>query len=296
VDIQARRVERILPGGSDPENFAVSADGARLFVSNEDANAASIVDVATGRIVATVPVGREPEGVGVRPGTSEVWVTGETDHDVTILDGSDGRHGPVLGRVVVDRRPRNVAFSPDGATIASGSCDWSFHRGHDWPRPEWRGAEKCEWLKKTCGLDEVIDYKAENVERRLSKLCPRGIDVFFDNVGGAILEAGIEHIAERGRIVLCGGISSYNDAERQPGPRNLMNLVVRRVRMEGFIMMDFMSRIGEAIAALSQWVFAGRIQYRNDIQEGFENIPKTFLRLFSGENQGKQMLRLAAPE
>lgn len=158
------------------------------------------------------------------------------------------------------------------------------------------GAEKCAWLRDECGLDATIDYKNENVEQRLGELCPRGIDVFFDNVGGAILEAAIEHIAERGRIVLCGGISGYNDAESQPGPRNLMNLVTRRVRMEGFIMIDYMDRLGEAAADLSSWVFGGKIKYREDIREGFENIPQTLLRLFSGSNQGKQLLKLADPE
>lgn len=157
------------------------------------------------------------------------------------------------------------------------------------------GADKCRWLKEECGLDAVIDYKSEDVAHRLAELCPRSIDVFFDNVGGAILEAAIEQIAEHGRIVLCGAISTYNDAEPQPGPRNMMNLILRRVRMEGFISVDFLDRMGEAQAALMEWVFGGQIKYREDIQQGFENIPKTFLRLFSGDNQGKQLLRIADP-
>lgn len=157
------------------------------------------------------------------------------------------------------------------------------------------GAGKCNWLKGECGLDAVIDYKSEDVAQRLAELCPRSIDVFFDNVGGATLEAAIEQIAEHGRIVLCGAISTYNDAEPQPGPRNLMNLILRRVRMEGFIAVDFLERMSEAQAALMEWVFGGQIKYREDIQEGFENIPRTFLRLFSGENQGKQLLRIADP-
>jgi len=157
------------------------------------------------------------------------------------------------------------------------------------------GADKCAWLKNQCGLDEVIDYKAENVVERLAALCPRGIDVFFDNVGGEILEAGIEHIAEHGRIVLCGAISGYNAEQALPGPRNLMNLVIRRVRMEGFVLVDYLDRLAEGAKALSEWVFSGKIQYREDIQEGFDNIPKTFLRLFSGANQGKQMLKLGDP-
>jgi len=158
------------------------------------------------------------------------------------------------------------------------------------------GEEKCNWLTTSCGADAAIDYKHEDVDRRLGELCPDGIDVFFDNVGGDILEAAIEHIAEFGRIVLCGQIATYNDAEPRPGPRNLMNLVIRRVRMQGFIMLDYMDRIDEAIDALSGWFMEGRLTYREDIQQGFDNIPDTFLRLFRGANRGKQLLKLADPE
>jgi NADPH-dependent curcumin reductase CurA len=157
------------------------------------------------------------------------------------------------------------------------------------------GEEKCRWLQSECGIADVIDYKSENIERRLGELCPTGIDVFFDNVGGATLEAVIEHIADHGRIVLCGAISTYNDTEPQPGPRNLMNLITRRVRMEGFVSIDFLDRMGEAQAALMEWVFGGKIKHREDMQHGFDNIPKTFLRLFSGENRGKQLLKIADP-
>lgn len=155
------------------------------------------------------------------------------------------------------------------------------------------GAEKCTWLRDSCRLDAVIDYRSENVPEALGRHCPRGIDVFFDNVGGNILEAGIEHIAERGRIVLCGQIAGYNADTPQPGPRNMMHLVTRRVRMEGFIMLDYVDRIPEAVAALTDWVMAGELQWREDVQQGFENIPATFLRLFDGRNQGKQLLQLA---
>lgn len=158
------------------------------------------------------------------------------------------------------------------------------------------GDEKCRWLTDSCGADATIDYKHEDVERRLAELCPDGIDIFYDNVGGDILEAGIEHIANYGRIVLCGQIATYNDAEPRPGPRNLMNLVIRRVRMQGFIMIDYMDRTDEAIEALTGWFMEGRLHYREDIQEGFENVPDTFLRLFSGANRGKQLLKVADPE
>lgn len=158
------------------------------------------------------------------------------------------------------------------------------------------GSEKCRWLREDCKLDAVIDYKNEDLSARLGRLCPQGISVFFDNVGGKTLETAIDHIAERGRIVLCGQISSYNDATPQPGPANLMNLITRRVRMQGFIMLDYIDRLEQATSDLANWVSAGEIVWREDIQEGFEQIPATLLRLFKGENQGKQLLKLADPE
>ena len=152
------------------------------------------------------------------------------------------------------------------------------------------GKEKCDWLRDVVKLDGVIDYRSENVEQRLGALCPNGIHVYFDNVGGEMLQAALTHIADFGRIPMCGAISTYNDASPSPGPNNLMNAVTRRVRMQGFITSDFTARRPEAEAALQQWFDAGLIHVRSDIQHGFENIPKTFLRLFRGENQGKQML------
>jgi len=157
------------------------------------------------------------------------------------------------------------------------------------------GREKCDWLLSECGVDDVVDYKNNAVSARLGELCPDGINVFYDNVGGDILEAAIDHIAERGRIVLCGQISSYNDVDPKPGPRNLKNIITRRVRMEGFIMIDYIDRIEEAMNDLVAWVMDGKIKYREDIQEGFENIPRTFLRLFEGKNQGKQLLKISDP-
>jgi NADPH-dependent curcumin reductase CurA len=157
------------------------------------------------------------------------------------------------------------------------------------------GAEKCAWVAGELGFDACIDYKGEDVGARLSALCPKGVDVYFDNVGGPILDAVLARIASRARVVLCGGISGYNEKEPPPGPRNLMNLVIQRGRMEGFIVIDYAARFGEAIAQLGEWIRAGRIQQREDIQHGLENAPKTFLRLFQGRNVGKQLLKLADP-
>ena len=158
------------------------------------------------------------------------------------------------------------------------------------------GSEKCQWLREACKADAVIDYKTEDITQRIGDLCPDGVNVFFDNVGGDTLEAAIDHMADFGRIVLCGAISGYNDEVPGPGPRNLMNLVTRRIRMQGFIVLDYLNRADEAIGALSQWVQAGELAWREDVQEGFENIPATLQRLFDGRNQGKQLLKLAEPE
>ena len=157
------------------------------------------------------------------------------------------------------------------------------------------GSEKCEWLRTACKIDEVIDYKTQSLESRIGELCPEGVNVFFDNVGGTTLEAGIAHMADYGRIVLCGAISSYNDETPSPGPHNMMLLVSRRLRMQGFIVLDYLDRAAEAIDALTGWVMAGEIAWREDIQEGFDNIPATLQRLFDGSNQGKQLLKLADP-
>lgn len=157
------------------------------------------------------------------------------------------------------------------------------------------GSDKCQWLRDACGVDEVIDYKSEDVAKRLAELCPMSIDVFFDNVGGATLEAAIAQMADFGRIVLCGAISRYNDAEPQPGPSNMMILVARRIRMQGFIVLDYLDRMDEFMNEFGTWVMEGKIAYREDIQEGFDNIPATLQRLFAGENQGKQLIKLADP-
>ena len=154
------------------------------------------------------------------------------------------------------------------------------------------GAAKCRWLVDEARFDAAIDYKGEDVAARLAALAPQGVHVFFDNVGGAILETVLERIAQGARIVLCGGISAYNLADAPPGPRNLMNLVLRRARMEGFIVLDYAARFPEATAALAKEVAAGRLAHRVDVQKGIENAPRTFRRLFAGENFGKQLLQL----
>jgi NADPH-dependent curcumin reductase CurA len=157
------------------------------------------------------------------------------------------------------------------------------------------GPAKCRWLLDELGLDGAVDYKNEPVGERLGTLAPDGINAYFENVGGPLLETVIGHMALHGRIGLCGMISTYNAEQRPPGPSNLFDLVIRRVRMEGFLIMDYAARFGEARTALEGWLASGKLKAHEDIQEGFENIPKTFLRLFSGANLGKQLLKIADP-
>lgn len=158
------------------------------------------------------------------------------------------------------------------------------------------GPEKCAWLKDTAGFDEVIDYKNEDIAARLRELAPKGVNVFFDNIGGDILDAGLGNIAQGGTIVLCGGISSGYSLENQPpGPRNIFMLTVRSARMEGFIVLNYAQRFGEAIEQLVAWVSEGRIVYAEDIQHGLENAPATLRRLFEGKNFGKQILQIGEP-
>ena len=157
------------------------------------------------------------------------------------------------------------------------------------------GPEKCAWLRKEAGLDSAIDYKSEDVRRRLGEEFPDGIDLFFDNVGGSILDDALLAMAQNGRVVICGGISAYNAQLLPPGPSNYMQIVIRRLTVKGFIVIDFIHRAREAAADLARWVAEGKIVHAEDIQEGIENIPKTFLRLFQGKNLGKQLLKLADP-
>jgi NADPH-dependent curcumin reductase CurA len=155
------------------------------------------------------------------------------------------------------------------------------------------GREKCDWLLKDCRLDASVDYKSEDVSARLRELCPSGIDVYFDNVGGDTLDVALAQLALRGRIVLCGAIAAYGDDVPRSGPKNYMNLISRRGRMEGFLILDYLPRFAEGAQKLWQWVRNGEIAHRVDVQHGFENAPRTLKRLFLGENVGKQLLRIA---
>jgi NADPH-dependent curcumin reductase CurA len=154
------------------------------------------------------------------------------------------------------------------------------------------GAEKCAWLTEEAHFDAAIDYKNEDVDEQLEAHCPDGMNIFFDNVGGPILNSALGRLAQGARVVICGSISTYNAKERPPGPANYYNIVQKRARMEGFVILDYLPRANEAVADLVKWIGEGRIAWKADIQSGFENAPKTLLRLYSGSNFGKQLLRV----
>lgn len=153
------------------------------------------------------------------------------------------------------------------------------------------GPEKCDYVTRELGFDACIDYKAGNVLKDLAAACPKGIDVYFDNVGGPILEAAMTLLRRGARVVICGAISGYNDFSKIQGPRNYLNLLVQRARMEGFVVFDYEPRYGEAIRDIAGWLAAGKIKAREDVQEGIERFPEVLQMLFKGENFGKLVLK-----
>lgn len=186
--------------------------------------------------------------------------------DVVVVSGAAGATGSVAGQIAKLKGCRVVGIAG--------------------------GPEKCAWLTERAHFDAAIDYRSEDVGARLSELCPDGIDVYFDNVGGPILDEVLARIARGARVVVCGAISRYNAEEAPPGPRNYYRIVAQRARMEGFVVIDFLGRAATAQADLARWVAEGRIAWEVDVQKGFANVPKTLLRLYTGANTGKQLLEL----
>lgn len=155
------------------------------------------------------------------------------------------------------------------------------------------GPEKCRYLTDELGLDAAIDYKNDDVQQGLREHCPKGVDVYFDNVGGDILDLVMEQLARKARISICGAISQYNNVGEAQGPKNYLSLLVFHARMEGFVVTDYINRADEGLAALRGWIGEGQLVAREDIVKGIETFPETFLRLFSGENFGKLVLQVS---
>ncbi len=156
--------------------------------------------------------------------------------------------------------------------------------------------EKCAWLTDELGYDAAINYKRADLKAALKESCPKGVDVFFDSVGGDLLNTALTRLNRKGRVVLCGAISQINATELPPGPSNYLQLLAKSARMEGFTTLDFARRYDEGRAQLAQWIREGKLRYRDEIVEGIDQAPSHLLRLFSGDHRGKLMVKLADPE
>lgn len=185
--------------------------------------------------------------------------------DVVMISGAAGATGSVAGQIAKIK----------GCTVFGMA-------GSD---------EKCAWLTDELGFDGALNYKTADVAAEVDRLCPNGINVFFDNVGGDILDLCLDRIAMNARIVICGGISRYNLTEQPPGPKNYFNLVFRRARMEGFIVIDYEHRYPEAEAEMRRWIDAGQLKQQTTVIDGFKELPTALIQLFEGANTGKMMVR-----
>lgn len=191
--------------------------------------------------------------------------------DVVVISGAAGAVGSVAGQVAKAK----------GASKVVGIAG---------------GPDKCQWIVDDLGFDAAIDYKSESVGRRLHELCPDGINVYFDNVGGDILDAALANLAWGARVVICGAISQYNaEGGKMTGPSNYMMLLVRRARMQGFLVFDYVKQYGEALREMGSWLADGRLKAREEIVEGgVEDFQPTLMQLFRGENTGKLVLQIAS--
>lgn len=226
------------------------------------------------------PISKVPAGIPPTYCLSVLGITGLTAYfgmtqvgkpkagDVVVVSGAAGATGSVAGQIA----------KLQGAEMVIGIAG---------------GAEKCRWLVEHANYDAAIDYRDENVADRLQALCPKGVNVFFDNVGGAILDAVLLNMALHGRIALCGGISSGYGLELPPGPKHYMQLVIRRCTMEGFLVLDYVAEFPQAVEQLKSWLDDGKICFQEDIQRDLENAPDTLRRLFTGKNIGKQLLKVS---
>lgn len=188
--------------------------------------------------------------------------------DCVVVSGAAGGVGSNVGQIA-----RNLGCSP---VIGIAGTD-----------------EKCRLLTERLGYDAAINYRSENLNKRLGELCPDGIDVFYDNVGGATLDTALLHLARHARIVLCGRISEYLDNEEQPYTlRNYQRLHKRMARMQAFFIYELEADFPRAEAAMAQWIAEGRLTYAEDVLEGIEQMPRALMRLYEGENRGKQLVRV----
>jgi hypothetical protein len=236
-------------------------------------------DYAVARPSDGTPVFVIPEGFPITTGLSALGLTGMTAYfglldvgratkgDTVVVSGAAGATGSTVGQIAKLLGCRVVGIAG--------------------------GAEKCRYLTQDLGFDAAIDYKNANLVTGLRASCPDGINVYFDNVGGPMLDVALAFLALHGRVVICGAIAAYNEESPVPGPKNYIHLLTRRGRMEGFLFLDYLHRAAEATAALSGWIRDGKLKDRVDVVEGFDHAPAALARLFTGENFGKQLVKIA---
>jgi NADPH-dependent curcumin reductase CurA len=191
------------------------------------------------------------------------------ESDTVVVSGAAGAVGSVVGQIAKIKGARAIGIAG--------------------------GEEKCRWLVDELGFDGAIDYKNEDVARALREHAPNGVDLYFDNVGGEILDAVLTRLARGARIVICGAVSQYNATESVRGPSNYLSLLVYRASMTGMVVFDYAARFGQAASEIAGWMREGRLISREDIVEGgVPAFPDALLKLFSGENVGKLVLRVDA--
>lgn len=186
--------------------------------------------------------------------------------DTVVVSGAAGAVGSVVGQIAKIKGCRAVGIAG--------------------------GKQKCDYIVSELGFDAAIDYKSEDVKKALRQHCPRGVDVYFDNVGGDILDIVLTQLARGARIVLCGAISQYNSTAGVKGPANYLSLLVNRASMQGMVVFDYHDRFAPAMQEMAGWIAAGRLKTREDIVSGLETFPETLLKLFKGENLGKLVLKV----
>ncbi|MBT8184042.1 MAG: NADP-dependent oxidoreductase [Eudoraea sp.] len=189
-----------------------------------------------------------------------------TAGDVVVVSGAAGAVGSIVGQIAKIKGCRVIG-------IAGGS-------------------EKCSYIVKDLGFDAAIDYKNEEVKSRLKEECPKGLDVYYDNVGGEILNSALARLKMHARVVICGAISQYNNKTAVKGPSNYLSLLVNRATMQGMVVFDWADKYGTAAAEMGRWMAEGQLKSKEDIYTGIENFPDTYARLFSGEKLGKLVLKV----
>jgi NADPH-dependent curcumin reductase CurA len=237
-------------------------------------------------------------------GWQEWAIADEGDRRMQVLpEGTDpldaiGLFGPTglaayFGMLRVGEPVEGDTVLVSGAAGATGSVAGQIAKAHGCRVVGTAGSdEKCRAVVEEYGFDACINYRDEDLRARVRETCPDGIDVFFDNVGGDVLEVALNNLALHARIVICGAISQY-DGGAPRGPRNYMQLVIRRAKMQGFLVFDFADEYQQAISDLARWVNEGRLRADVDVVEGFAQVPTAFRRLFTGDKRGKNAVRLS---